>query len=98
MAAKHYKDFTVKLSVGEVDVIQGSFEGLAIKRPAIVVNEPSVDSEHKWSKAQNLLDTWIHETAHLSQPNLSEAEVARLANDITKVLWNAGYRRIPKTK
>ena len=40
------------------------------------------------------LDTLIHETLHLAQPELDEKTVSDVATFITRVLWRQNYRRV----
>jgi hypothetical protein len=42
------------------------------------------------------LDTVIHETLHLLNPNMSEKLVNSYANRIAKVLWKDNWRKITK--
>jgi len=51
-------------------------------------------------RGRELMDTFIHEAMHVANPRLSEKTVHQMANDITAVLWAAGYRRnkTPKGK
>lgn len=39
------------------------------------------------------LDTLIHEVLHASRPDVSEADVAEIARDLTAALWQDGWRR-----
>lgn len=45
-------------------------------------------SEHEY------LDTLIHECLHAHFPDLTEQQVVKIANSLTKILWKAKYRRI----
>lgn len=78
---------TVKLSTGEWDVFTQPFAGLTCEERVIVIDVANAESE------KDLMDTFIHETLHASCPRMSEAEVARVAGDLTTVLWKARYRR-----
>lgn len=80
------KDFFVGLSNGLVQYIQESYKGLTLSHsPAIII--------YHGQKGADEMDTWIHETLHISLPKASEAEVRRISGDVTRVLWKAGYRR-----
>ena len=80
------KDFFVGLSNGVVQYIQEYYKGLMLSyNPTIII--------FHGQKGSDEMDTWIHETLHVSLPKASEAEVRRIAGDVTKVLWMAGYRR-----
>lgn len=59
----------------------------------ITVHERGVILIRKSRETRDRLDTFIHETLHSCNPALSEAEVSRVAGDISAVLWKAGYRR-----
>jgi hypothetical protein len=48
------------------------------------------------ASARSLLSTIIHEATHVCWPEASETKVARSANAICRVIWEAGYRRIYK--
>lgn len=80
------KDFFVGLSNGVVQYIQEIYKGLMLSYTPSIVIFPG-------QKGSDEMDTWIHETLHVSLPKASEAEVRRIAGDVTKVLWLAGYRR-----
>lgn len=45
-------------------------------------------------KAQRRLEIWIHEMTHQMMPDLGEDAVAEFAEDMAKVLWDYGYRRV----
>jgi len=79
------KDFSIKLSTGTWRVVMRPCEGLTIYGQTMVINTPNENEER--------LDTIVHETLHASNYKLTEAEVSRMANDISSVLWKAGYRR-----
>ena len=84
------KDFDLVLSTRKWQFILTAVEGLTASKAAgyagMVCVAPSRES-------LNRLDTIVHETLHASLPGLSEAEVSRVAGDVAKVLWKAGYRR-----
>lgn len=82
------RDFWAELSTGRRRMILTPLFGVTVNVPAIIVT-PSRESEDR-------LDTFVHEVLHASLPEMSEAEVVRVAKDIAGVLWKAGYRR-PKT-
>lgn len=93
---KNHSDFTIRLSVGLIEVVQEPFAGLATSGETLIIDAyKRPDRQRGWSKRKNELDSWVHETIHKSRPDLSEAEVAKLARDITRVMWRAGYRRLP---
>lgn len=79
------KDFRVQLSVGSCWVMIQDFAGLAVQGRSIVVPPNGVHTK-------DYMDTLIHETAHMTLPDLSEAEIVRVAGDIAEVLWRRGYR------
>ncbi len=78
-------DFFVVLSTGKWAFIVEPLVGVTISGSAVVI-PPSRETRDR-------LDTWCHETLHTSLPAMSEAEVSRVAGDLSKVLWKAGYRR-----
>lgn len=79
------KDFAVALSSGKWIFVVEPIQGAALNGQVVVIT-PSKESRER-------LDTFSHETLHTSLPSLSEAEVCRVAGDISRVLWKAGYRR-----
>ena len=80
------KDFHVKLSTGRwLVVVEKDDRGFMVDEPTIFV-APCGETRER-------LDTLTHETLHAVFPRMTEAEVARAATDIAKVLWRAGYRR-----
>ena len=81
------KDFSVRLSTGEWDYIMDGLRGITVFRAKVVVVPPSRETEDR-------LSTLVHETLHASDPAMTEAEVERIAGDVAKVLWKAGYRRV----
>jgi hypothetical protein len=82
-------DFIADLSTGEWTVIvQDDTKGFTVPNQAIVIRQ-------KDHASRDYMDTCVHETCHASLPDASERDVARLANDITEVLWKRGYR-LPK--
>lgn len=84
-------DFWAKLSTGEWSVIvETDCKGVALACQSIVIYQKDTHS-------RDYLDTVCHECLHASLPKMSEAEVARIAGDITEVLWKRGYR-LPKAK
>jgi len=40
-----------------------------------------------------VLDTFIHEALHASEPGMTERRVARIAKNVRNLLWKVGYRR-----
>jgi hypothetical protein len=79
------KDFCVKLSCGEVQVIIEKYVGLAVSGATIIVPPNDVPSKEYF-------DTMVHETLHTSLPDMTESEVERVTQDIVEVLWKRGYR------
>jgi hypothetical protein len=79
------KDFSVNLSVGRVQVLIENYKGIAIFSKSIVI--PPANTREK-----DYLDSVIHETIHISRPDLKEHAVEVLASDIAEVLWKRGYR------
>lgn len=82
-------DFRIKLSTGWhwviVDRLDGfSFDGGSRREKLIVVNPDTAPS--------NFLDSTVHEVLHRALPNATEATVARVANDVSKVVWKMGWR------
>lgn len=47
-----------------------------------------------WQGEEDTLDTIIHEALHASRPELDEAAVNATANDLSRLLWRLGYRRV----
>jgi hypothetical protein len=86
--ANPYADFEIELSVGVVDVIQSDNNGLALHRPAIVIAPKQTPYE--------TLDTFIHEGLHHILPDASEKDIHKYSRDLSKLLWSAGYRRLPR--
>jgi hypothetical protein len=84
---KATRDFSVKLSTGRWDYVLEPICGITVY-DKIVVIKPSRENRDR-------LDTFVHETLHASCKGMSEAEVTRVAADLAKVLWRAGYRRTP---
>lgn len=84
-------DFWANLSTGEWAVIISDNMGVTLQNKSIVIPPVKVLS-------RDYQDTCIHEAVHASMPNLCETDVARLANDITEVLWKRGYRLEHKKK
>ncbi len=78
-------DFWAKLSTGEWQVIVSYNRGLCLREKSIVIL-------HHDYNTKDYLDTLCHECVHASMPDASEAAVARLANDLSEVLWKRGYR------
>jgi len=44
--------------------------------------------------SEEYLDTMIHEMLHHHFPELTEEQVIKISNLMSKSLWNKGYRRI----
>ncbi len=86
----HAANMRLKISVGSIDVIQEPAYGWAIRTPSIVITPGQ--------SGLNELDTILHESLHMSRPDLSESEVARVAGDLSKVAWALGYRRPRRPK
>lgn len=80
-----HANLRIKISVGEIEVIQEPAYGWAISKPTIVIT-PGQSGLCE-------LDTILHESLHMSRPDLSEAEVQRIASDLARVSWSMGYRR-----
>jgi hypothetical protein len=78
-------DFALSLSVGPVSVAQGAVLGMVIQGTTIVITPGQ--------RGMDEMDTFIHETLHVTKPRLTEEEVHRMAGDIARVLWASGYRR-----
>jgi hypothetical protein len=74
------------LSTGDAVFINEENKGVMLPHAPSVV----IDPRHHGADE---MDTWIHETLHVSINKMTEAEVRRVAADITTVLWKAGYRR-----
>lgn len=81
------RDFSVDLSTGRWVFVQTPLQGVTLSNKAVVI-PPCPESRDR-------LDTDVHETLHTSVPELSEAEVTRIAGDISRVLWRMGYRMRP---
>ena len=47
-------------------------------------------------KSRSYLNTLIHETLHKLYPDMSETRVGRDACTLTRVVWEARYRRLAK--
>jgi hypothetical protein len=88
-------DFEADLSTGKVFVVVESLKelkGFALDKPSIVVPPVAIHTK-------DYMDSLCHECAHMSLPNATEAEVSRIAADITEVLWKRGYRLpLPKKR
>lgn len=84
-------DFEAKLSTGTwLVIVETDCKGVALAGKSIVIYQTD-------DQSKDYADTVIHETLHTSLPKLSEAEIDRVAGDITEVLWKRGYR-LPKQK
>ncbi len=77
-------DSVVSLSTGDRVLILSPLIGITLDYPAIVI-PPGRDTADR-------LDTFVHETLHASCPLMKESEVIRIADDVSTVLWKAGYR------
>lgn len=53
-----------------------------------------VVDEGAHSHERDLMDTYIHESLHIAQPELSEEAVVRVAAELADVMWRVGYRRV----
>lgn len=85
------QDFWAKLSTGEWSVIVTTdTKGVTLPCQSIVITQ-------KEYLSRDYLDTCVHEACHASRDDMSEAEVEKLAGDITEVLWKRGYR-LPKQR
>lgn len=85
-----YKDFKVRLSTGWWKVVVEPILGWCnYKELNTIIVRPSTENMDR-------LDTIIHEALHASKKGMSEAEVARVATDIARVVWRAGYRKVDK--
>lgn len=47
---------------------------------------------HSSLKAEDMLDTIIHELLHAALPDLKEETVLEIGTDMARVLWDLGYR------
>jgi len=83
-AARNRRDFRTKISTGEVVVVLTPFYGLATSGEVVVI-PPGADTAE-------FLDTHVHEFLHKSCPNMAEKEVARIADDLSTLIWKSGYR------
>jgi hypothetical protein len=79
-------DFRIKLSTGWWTVVMEPIHGWASPAQKVILITPCKETKER-------LDTIVHETLHATKWGLTEEEVQRIANDITAVLWRAGYRR-----
>jgi hypothetical protein len=77
----------VNLSTGVWEIYTKPFNGLTCYKQTMVIDA----SEKKGTK--DYLDSLVHEAIHASRKDFTEAEVIRLAKDITTVLWSLGIRR-----
>lgn len=80
-----FANLRLKLSKGHMLVIQERAFGWAVEEPAIIIT-PGQSGLFE-------LDTITHECLHITRPDFSEAEVQRVAGDLSKTLWAMGYRR-----
>lgn len=55
----------------------------------VILVDPRQDSKE-------YLDTLIHEGLHEYFPHMSEAEVAKAARFLTRIVWIQGYRKVQK--
>jgi hypothetical protein len=82
-------DFEAKLSTGTwLVIVETDCKGVTLAGQSMVIYQ-------KDTQSRDYADTCIHECLHASDPDMSEDEVARIANDITEVMWKRGYR-LPK--
>jgi hypothetical protein len=62
----------------------------------LVENDSRVVRKHIWInrklKGKALLGAIIHELLHIIEPRWSEDVVLELEEDLTKILWDLGYR------
>jgi TPP-dependent 2-oxoacid decarboxylase len=75
----------LKLSRGEVHILENCAGSYAENCKIITI------APHNHNMDE--MDTFIHEALHYSMPTLPEKKVELIAGDITKILWEAGYRR-----
>ena len=47
-----------------------------------------------WQTEQERMDTTLHEAIHACLPSLDEKAVTDLANDLSRLMWRLGYRRV----
>lgn len=81
-------DFRVKLSTGEWLIIQRPLAGLTAYSSVILLAPDKSPKEY--------MNTAVHEGLHATNAALSEAEVERMAGDLTEILWKMGYRLTSK--
>lgn len=59
-------------------------------------NDPKTPRKHIWiadtTKGRDLLDVIIHELLHCAIPQWTEDAILQLASELTKILWDLGYR------
>lgn len=79
------KDFWADLSTGKWAVVVEDDKGFSIDAKVIHIQRKRIFTK-------DYCDTVCHEVLHSSCPDMSEAEVARIAGDLTEVLWKRGYR------
>lgn len=78
------RDARVTMSTGTWTLVTAPVDGLTCYAPTIVVRPSAND--------KNRLNTHVHEALHASNQEMSEEEVTRIADDVTELLWKAGYR------
>jgi len=64
--------------------IHGLCDPPAVKNPEIVIDDRL--------RGKELLNTYIHETIHALKWNLTEDQVTQMADDLSQLLWDLGYR------
>lgn len=62
-------------------------DGLAYKEDRVIFIDITL-------KGVNMLDTILHELAHVQQPDLSEESVTEYAKETADILYKIGYRLV----
>lgn len=62
-------------------------DGQAFKHDGTIEIDPRI-------KGRRLLETLIHETMHITNPHWTEEAVISHSKELTRVLWNAGFRKM----
>ena len=62
-------------------------DGRALQSDGVIEIDPRI-------KGRRLLETIVHEVLHITNPHWTEEKVIIDSKEITRILWNTGYRKM----
>lgn len=67
------------------------------KKKGLIELDPRIEKHGRGRRdgtPKDFMDTAVHEAIHVADPIMHEDDVSAMADKVTEVLWQLGYRRV----